>query len=202
MDNKKIATPERPEGEGSFDMLLRMNDGHKPLRDWAFSFIDWHPDMRILDAGCGGGAVIKEMLTLSEGSRIDGIDYSPDSVACAKEFNSKEIGTRVSVYEGDVSDLPFADNTYDLVTAVETVYFWPDIIKAMSEILRVLKPKGKAAILCEIDEPEKAKAWGDIHCNLKVYYPGELADIMKVAGFINTHFEVKENGYTLVTGEK
>ena len=42
-----------------------------------------------------------------------------------------------------VSDLPFSDNSFDIVTAIETYYFWPDKLKNLKEIYRVLKKDGK-----------------------------------------------------------
>jgi SAM-dependent methyltransferase len=48
-----------------------------------------------------------------------------------------------------VSKLPFADNSFDLVTAVETQYYWPDLVGDMREILRVLKPGGKLIVIAE-----------------------------------------------------
>lgn len=202
MENKKTATPGRPEGEGSSELLTRMNKEHKPLRDWGFSFLDWQPEMRILDIGCGGGATIEDMLQLSDQSVIDGIDYSPDSVRCASQTNAAQLGSRVFIFEGDVAALPFAANAYDLITAVETVYFWPDLFRSLRELNRVLKPGGKAAIFCEIDSPDKAAAWGDIHCTLRVYYPWQLANCMKDAGFSEAEYHVKENGYMVVIGTK
>lgn len=202
MWKKKKATPGRPEGDGSMEMLTRMNQEHKPLRDWAFSFLNWKPGMLILDVGCGGGGTIADMLELSDGCRIDGIDYSPDSVKCAKQYNHAELGKRVFISEGDVSQLPFASGVYDLVTAVETVYFWPELYRSLHEICRVLKTDGQVAILCEIDSPEKAAAWGDIGCVLRVYYPWQLEAVMQAAGFKSTRYRVKENGYCVVIGEK
>ena len=48
----------------------------------------------------------------------------------------------MKVLEGNVANLPFEDNTFDIVTAFETVYFWPDIEKCFGEVKRVLKPGG------------------------------------------------------------
>ena len=48
----------------------------------------------------------------------------------------------MEVLEGNVQSLPFEDNTFDIVTAFETVYFWPDIEKCFGEVKRVLKPGG------------------------------------------------------------
>ena len=45
--------------------------------------------------------------------------------------------------------IPFPDNKFDLVTAVETQYYWPDLLKEMQEILRVLKPGGTLLVIAE-----------------------------------------------------
>ena len=76
--------PARPEGKSGEKMLKRMNRSHGPLRDFGLSKISWRPDMRILDVGCGGGATIQDMLKLSVGSVIDGVDYSEVTVQRAE----------------------------------------------------------------------------------------------------------------------
>ena len=48
-----------------------------------------------------------------------------------------------------MSNLPFAENTFDLVTAVETQYFWPDLLNDMKEVRRVLKLGGKLVVIAE-----------------------------------------------------
>src|SRR5699024_11001640 len=118
--------PARPEGEIGEKMLKRMNKSHGPLRDFGLSQISWRPHMRILDVGCGGGATIREMLELSKDSVIDGVDYSEVSVAQSRELNRDYLENRCHICQGDAAELPFMENTYDLVTAVETIYFWPD----------------------------------------------------------------------------
>lgn len=52
----------------------------------------------------------------------------------------------------DVGALPYGDGAFDLVTAFETVYFWPDLEKAFQEILRTLKPGGRFLLVCETDD--------------------------------------------------
>lgn len=115
--------PARPEGEIGEKMLKRMNKSHGPLRDFGLSQISWRPHMRILDVGCGGGATIREMLELSKDSVIDGVDYSEVSVAQSRELNRDYLENRCNICQGDAAELPFMENTYDLVTAVETIYF-------------------------------------------------------------------------------
>ena len=61
------------------------------------------------------------------------------SVQVSRELNEKEIKDgRCEIFEGDVSEIPLEDESLDIVTAFETIYFWQDIEKAFKEIHRVL----------------------------------------------------------------
>ena len=65
-------------------------------------------------------------------------------------MNAKEIETgQVQIAQGSVAALPFPDRTFDIVTAVETHYYWPDLPANVREILRVLKPGGSFALIAE-----------------------------------------------------
>jgi len=58
---------------------------------------------------------------------------------------------RCSVVQGNVAALPFETDRFDLATAFETVYFWPDLEKCFAEVHRVLKPGGSFLICNESD---------------------------------------------------
>ena len=193
--------PARPEGKSGEKMLKRMNRSHGPLRDFGLSKISWRPDMRILDVGCGGGATIQDMLKLSAGSVIDGVDYSEVSVAQSKELNQEYLETRCHISQGDVTKLPFGENTYDLVTGVETVYFWLEAEKAFREILRVLKPSGIFAVLNEGSDPDQCD-WPKIDGFLRIYRPEELEALMRDAGFEEIKIYHGKDQMICVTGRK
>ncbi len=196
--NKKTYNPGNPDKE----TLLRMNRSHASLRGFALPFIDWVPEMRILDVGCGGGATIAEMLELSENSRIDGVDYSPVSVACSEETNRKYLGGRVRICLGNVIDLPFEDEVYDLVTTVESTYFWPDMDKGFSEIFRVLKKGGTAAVINEGSDPDAHPNWPNPDIRIMIYRPEELTAFMKKAGFENIRVNHGDGDVIMVRGDK
>jgi len=59
--------------------------------------------------------------------------------------------SRCKVVEGSVAELPFGKDTFDMVTAFETIYFWPDIEHCFNEVKRVLKDGGVFAIGNEDD---------------------------------------------------
>lgn len=63
---------------------------------------------------------------------VYGVDFSIESVKLSKEVNRQEIyDGKVKVFEGNVKSLPFDDNTFDIVTAFETVYFWQILKNAL-----------------------------------------------------------------------
>jgi ubiquinone/menaquinone biosynthesis C-methylase UbiE len=138
-----------------------MNARHSRVTDWGLSHVSIEKHQTILDVGCGGGRTVHKLAALASAGKVYGVDYSKESVAVAGKTNSKEIATgRVKIIEGSVSDLPFPDHVFDLVTAVETHFWWPDLPAGMREILRVLKPGGKLVIVAEVyrNAPTKVAA--------------------------------------------
>jgi ubiquinone/menaquinone biosynthesis C-methylase UbiE len=83
--------------------------------------------------------------------KVYGIDHSTESVAMAMRTNQQWIDiARVEVREASVSQLPFSDDAFDVVTAVETHFWWPALPTDMREALRVLKPGGRLIIIAEV----------------------------------------------------
>lgn len=131
----------KPQGKLGNIQLKSMNKEHTPVSLWGLKHLNINPDDVILDVGCGGGININRMA--KDAKKVYGIDYSIESVKLSIEVNEKLIDNgQVEIHEGNVKDLPFEDNTFDIVTAFETVYFWPDIEKCFGEVKRVLKPGG------------------------------------------------------------
>lgn len=131
----------KPKGKLGNMQLKSMNKEHTPVSLWGLKHLDINPDDIILDVGCGGGININRMA--KQAKMVYGVDYSIESVKLSSEVNRQEIHDgKVKVLEGNVAKLPFEDNTFDIVTAFETVYFWPDIEKCFGEVKRVLKPGG------------------------------------------------------------
>ena len=135
----------KPKGKLGNLQLKSMNKEHTPVSLWGLKHLDIEDDDVILDVGCGGGMNINRMA--QKAKKVYGVDYSEESVKLSREVNQDFINKgKVEVLEGNVKMLPFEDNTFDIVTAFETVYFWPDIEKCFGEVKRVLKPGGKFLI--------------------------------------------------------
>lgn len=130
--------------------LRAMNASHSPLTDWGLGHVRIEPGWTILDVGCGGGRTIAKLAAVATGGKVSGVDYSGESVRVASGLNADAIRAgRVEIRRASVSKLPFPDATFDLVTAVETHYYWPDLANDVREVRRVLKPGGRLLVIAE-----------------------------------------------------
>jgi ubiquinone/menaquinone biosynthesis C-methylase UbiE len=140
-----------PTGRRGRVVAALMNKGHKALTLWGLTHVNIEPDYMILDVGCGGGQTISRLAQRAFQGKIFGIDYSADMVAYSRKVNKKLIAeNRAEIRESSVEKTGFPDNFFDLVTAVETYYFWPSLPEALREIKRVLKPDGQLLMVNEM----------------------------------------------------
>ena len=141
---------QRPRGLLGRITLWSMNRRHSKVTDWGLTHVSIQERDVILDVGCGGGRTVAKLAAAAISGKVSGIDYSEESVAAARRTNQRLIDLgRVEIRQASVSALPFADDTFDLVTAVETHFWWEDPAAGMRESLRVLKPGGRMAIIAE-----------------------------------------------------
>jgi ubiquinone/menaquinone biosynthesis C-methylase UbiE len=128
-----------------------MNSSHSKLTDWGLEHISIENHHTILDVGCGGGRTVSKLAAIAMQGKVYGVDYSDESVAAAKRTNERWIDLgRVEIRRGSVSQLPFPDGMFDLVTAVETHFWWPNLPGDMREVFRVTKPGGALVLIAEI----------------------------------------------------
>ena len=87
-------------------------------------------------------------------------------------------------------ELPFDDGRFDVVTAFETVYFWPEIARCFVEIYRVLKPGGMFMITNETSgKTGSHEKWVKIVDNMSVYTGEELESLLTNAGFARVEID-------------
>ena len=189
-----------PQGRMGRAMLKFMNLCHAPLTNWGLKLVDIQDGWVMLDIGCGGGATLQRMLKRSRGAQVYGIDISEESVAKAKKVNAEVLGKQVFVTQGSAEKLPYEDGTFDLVTAVETVYFWPNLPHCLQEVRRVLKPGGKFAIMVEVLDNDSM--WTSVVEGMTAYTPEQLKTMLDAAGFTQTELHRKQPSYATIIGVK
>lgn len=190
----------RPEGFLGRVMLRFMNFGHAPLTNWGLSLVEIHDSWTILDIGCGGGATLKRLLKRSKDAQVYGIDISEESVAKAKKVNADNLDKQVFVTQGSAEKLPYEDGKFDLVTAVETVYFWPNLPNCLKEVKRVMKPGGRFTIMVEVLESDSI--WTGVVDGMTAYSPEQLREMLDEAGFVKIELHRKKPSYATIIGVK
>lgn len=189
-----------PKGRMGRAMLRFMNFGHAPLTNWGLSLISFEDGWTMLDIGCGGGATLKRLLKRSDGAQVYGIDISQESVAKACKVNAALLDRQVFVCQGSAEELPYDDVKFNLVTAVETVYFWPNLPSCLQHVFRVLKPGGSFVILVEVIEGDSV--WTRIVDGMTAYSPEQLKKMLDDVGFVNTEIHRKKPSYAAIIGVK
>lgn len=194
----------KPKGFGGKVMVNIMNTGHSSMAEWGFAHIKIQDDNISLDIGCGGGANIKRLLEKSPHGKVTGIDYSEVSVRKSEKMNKAEIeNNRCKILQGNVMELPFTDETFNLITAFETIYFWPDISKAFEQVYRVLKSGGTFMICNEANgENSKDEKWTNIIQGMKIYTSEQIKKSLEKTGFADIKTDKNKKGWLCVVCKK
>jgi ubiquinone/menaquinone biosynthesis C-methylase UbiE len=183
-----------------------MNSRHSRLTDWGLSHVTVKPEARILDVGCGGGRTVNKLSTLASQGKVFGIDHSDASLFVARKLNARRIQEgRVEVLAASVSQLPFPKDTFDLVTAVETHFWWPDLPAGMREILRILRPGATALIVAEIYKGAQSKTarLAEKLSRMTLLSPDEHRTLLADSGYSDVEIITQpEKGWISAIGKK
>jgi SAM-dependent methyltransferase len=103
-------------------------------------FADVQVGHRVLDVGCGPGALTGELVSWVGADRVAAVDPSEPFVAAARERHPG-----VDVQQASADRLPFADGAFDTTLAQLVVHFMPDPVAGLAEMRRVTRPGGTVA---------------------------------------------------------
>ncbi len=149
------------------------------------------PGAKILDIGCGTGALLSALSQTSVELELTGVDLSPEMLEIARA----RLSPAIEIKEGLAEHLPFADTTFDMVVSTSVFHFIRRPSDALSEMKRVLKPGGWAVITDWCDDYLSCRV-----CNLflrrfnrahfHTYRKTECEQLMIAAGFEDVHAEM------------
>lgn len=194
---------------GYFGRLVArmMNREHDEVTRWGLEHMKLPGDGFVLDIGCGGGRNLSNLAHLAPLGYIVGVDHSRDMVSLSKRLNRGLVGQgRLEAIEATVSHLPFKESTFDAVTAVETYFFWPDLLNDLREVLRVLRPEGVFLLISEQykhpDFDERNSEWERL-AGFSTNTPEELRCFLSEAGYQGVEsFELEDRNWLTVRGIK
>ncbi len=170
-------------------MLSKMNHGKSAaMARWGINYLSIGRGEKMLDIGCGGGANISRLLKLSPEGNIIGVDISSVAIARSSAHNKKYISEgRCNLMKVSVSSLPFADGTFSLVTAFNSVLLWPGPTRSFRQVWAVLNRGGRFLIVNHEYRNNGEDVAGLAKLTLDIpYYPAhELEYDLRSAGFVN-----------------
>lgn len=124
---------------------VQASDGWSRVLDSFARFAAPAPDARVLDVGCGPGALVRRFARAA--AQVTGCDSHSGMIARAEDIAQRE-GLDNTMYRvGELPHLPFGANSFDLVTATNVVFLQSDPLAALREMARACKPGGRVAML-------------------------------------------------------
>ena len=110
---------------------------------------------RVLDLATGTGDLAIQIADTHPGCEVVGVDPSVGMLGVGrKKLDERTLGRRVTLMEGDAQSLPFDDDSFDSVCIAFGIRNVPDRDKGLREMVRVVRPGGRIAVL-ELSEPER-----------------------------------------------
>lgn len=170
----------------SYDRSVLQRIFFRPSHELILNTLSVSQGDRVLDIGCGTG-VFACRLAEQMGAQVVGLDIS-DGMLNQARHNATGLDGQVEFVLGDSEHLPFDDDNFDLVTCVHSFHHYPNKIRVLSEIHRVLRDNGRVAIV----DGNRDGWWGwfvfdgvvtTIERNVHHCSGQELRDLAEAVGF-------------------
>lgn len=137
----------QPTGEAGIQTGFWMNRGNVHINLDTLKILNATAGDSILEIGMGNGFFVKEILQKHPSIKYTGADFSEVMIAEAKRKNKAFIDMgQANFILSDMVSMPFEDASFNKIFTINTIYFWEDAAKILTELKRVMLPKGKLFI--------------------------------------------------------
>lgn len=154
----------------------------------------------ILDLGCGTGSMLAMMIKENKGIKAYGLDISENMLEKAAEM----LGESAQLSAGDAENLPWQDNFFDLILCNSSFHHYPEPLKVLADMRRVLKPDGNVIIadpwwssfkrfFINIFLKSPLNYMGDV----RIYSEQEMYDLLTASGYMDIKWELEEKKYSI-----
>jgi ubiquinone/menaquinone biosynthesis C-methylase UbiE len=172
-------------GEGG-----KMEQHHLDITEKTIRLMELRPGERVLDLGCGSGWATRLLARLvadgPEGfGQVVGIDIADEMIRQARA-ESKDFENILYVW-GAARQIPWEENFFDKMLSVESFYYYPDQDRALTELFRVMAPRGQMFILINLykDNPYSLQWVDQLKVPVHVRSAAEYVELLKKHAFEN-----------------
>ncbi|HBB96656.1 MAG TPA: SAM-dependent methyltransferase [Blastocatellia bacterium] len=166
-----------------------MERGHRPVGEQAIARMNVRSDARVLDVGCGSGWATRLLAGSAINGRVTGIDISDEMVRVAREASQSY--PNVDFQVASAEQLPFDTDEFTHAFSMESLYYYRNIPKGLSEIHRVLENGGLfVAVVDMYWESETTHQWAEnLNVPVQLISVREYRELFTAAGFMNVNDE-------------
>jgi len=166
-----------------------MERGHRPVGEQAIARMNVGSNARVLDVGCGSGWATRLLADYAVNGRVTGIDISDEMIQVARE--ASESYKNVDFEVASAEHLPFNQDEFSHAFSMESLYYYRDIPKALSEIHRVLRTGGLFVAVVDLYwENEPTHQWIDtLNVPVELLSADDYSSLFIDAGFTNVRDE-------------
>ncbi len=163
-----------------------------PMNRLTAELLNVQPDDHILEIGFGPGSLIQRLASRAPRGFVAGVDHSEVMVKQATRRNEEFVRTgRVVLKEGSVSKLPFPNDRFTKVCAVNSFHLWPSPEKDLQEVRRVMEKGGLLLLSLRMKHPRQHRFMPPGFTEEKIE---QVGDMLGRAGFRNIRKKVRRIG--------
>ena len=184
---QQLGRPEGEVGRAIGEMLNRANGG---LTEACYDRLDLAPGLQLLEIGPGNGRLLPSLMGRAAGLGYVGLDIAPTMIAEAEAFNTGLVAAGQAEFRlGGAEAIPYPDAGFDRVFAINVFYFWPDPLRALAEMRRVLRPGGLSLIAAVTPEVAASTAFAREEYGFRARDGETVAALHREAGFATVALE-------------
>ncbi len=187
----------QPAGEAGIKIGEWMNSGNLQMNQDTLKVLNPQNGEHILEIGMGNGFFVKEILQNKALTHYSGCDLSEEMVLQAKKLNQSFVDSEQAQFiQGNAAQLPFAENSFDKIFTVNTIYFWDNEKAVLDELKRVLKPGG--SLLIALRPKHQMQQYPFIKYGFNTFSKEDLSALLTENGWkLLKLYENKENDFEL-----
>lgn len=191
----------KPTGDYAIQVGEKMNDGNLHINLNTIEALNLNSGDHILEIGMGNGFFVKNVLSQNSNLYYVGCDFSQAMVDEARKCNAQFIQDgQAAFHNADANQLPFSAESFDKVFTINTIYFWEKPQDVLSEIWRVLKPKGQITIA--VRPKSIMEHYPFVKYGFNMFSTQELKETISKNDFMVTDAFEKEEPEIEINGER